>query len=40
MGRDLPQAPKQVVTRLVLSRDKSHVLAQAIEVVEKEGVSQ
>lgn len=33
-GRDLERAPKQVITRMVLSPDKTQVLAQAIHVVE------
>jgi len=34
-GRDLRVAPRQVITRLVLNRGKTEVLAQAIYVVEK-----
>jgi RNA polymerase sigma factor (sigma-70 family) len=34
-GRDLTQAPKQVITRLVLNPGKTEILAQAIYVVEK-----
>jgi len=34
-GRDLVQAPKQVITRLVLNPGKTEILAQAIYVVEK-----
>ena len=34
-GRDLTQAPKQVVTRLVLNPGKTEILSQAIYVVEK-----
>ncbi len=34
-GRDLGQAPKQVITRLVLNPGKTEILAQAIYVVEK-----
>jgi RNA polymerase sigma factor (sigma-70 family) len=34
-GRDLAQAPKQVITRLVLNPGKTEILAQAIYVVEK-----
>jgi len=38
-GRDLLQAPRQVVTRLVLNPGKTQILAQAVYVVEK-GVKQ
>jgi RNA polymerase sigma factor (sigma-70 family) len=34
-GRDLAQAPKQVITRLVLNPGKTQILSQAIYVVEK-----
>jgi len=34
-GRDLTQAPKQVITRLVLNPGKTEILSQAIFVVEK-----
>jgi len=34
-GRDLLQAPKQVITRLVLNPGKTQILSQAIYVVEK-----
>jgi len=34
-GRDLRVAPRQVITRLVLNRGKTEVLAQAVYVVEK-----
>jgi RNA polymerase sigma factor (sigma-70 family) len=34
-GRDLRQAPRQVITRLVLNRGKTEILSQAIYVVEK-----
>jgi len=34
-GRDLSQAPKQVITRLVLNPGKTQILAQAVYVVEK-----
>jgi RNA polymerase sigma factor (sigma-70 family) len=34
-GRDLAQAPKQVITRMVLNRGKTEILSQAIYVVEK-----
>jgi RNA polymerase sigma factor (sigma-70 family) len=34
-GRDLNQAPKQVITRLVLNPGKTQILSQAIYVVEK-----
>jgi hypothetical protein len=34
-GRDLLQAPRQVITRLVLNSGKTQILAQAIYVVEK-----
>jgi RNA polymerase sigma factor (sigma-70 family) len=36
MGRDLAQAPRQVITRLVLNPGKTQILAQAVYVVEKE----
>jgi RNA polymerase sigma factor (sigma-70 family) len=35
MGRDLAQAPRQVITRLVLNPGKTQILAQAVYVVEK-----
>lgn len=35
MGRDLAQAPRQVITRLVLNPGKTEILAQAVYVVEK-----
>ena len=35
MGRDLTQAPRQVITRLVLNPGKTQILAQAVYVVEK-----
>jgi DNA-binding CsgD family transcriptional regulator len=38
-GRDLLQAPRQVITRLVLNPGKTQILAQAVYVVEK-GVKQ
>jgi hypothetical protein len=34
-GRDLLQAPRQVITRLVLNPGKTQVLAQAVYVVER-----
>jgi hypothetical protein len=34
-GRDLIQAPRQVITRLVLNPGKTQILAQAVYVVEK-----
>ena len=34
-GRDLVQAPRQVITRLVLNPGKTQILAQAIQVIEK-----
>ena len=34
-GRDLNQAPSQVISRLVLNPSKTEVLAQAVNVVEK-----
>ena len=34
-GRDLAVAPSRVVTRLVLSPDKTKILAQAVQVIEK-----
>jgi RNA polymerase sigma factor (sigma-70 family) len=34
-GRDLAQAPRQVITRLVLNSGKTQILAQAIQVIEK-----
>jgi len=34
-GRDLLQAPKQVLTRLVLNPEKTQILSQAVYVVEK-----
>jgi hypothetical protein len=36
-GRDLSQAPRQVITRLVLNPGKTQILAQAVYVVEKVG---
>ena len=36
-GRDLLQAPRQVITRLVLNPGKTQVLSQAIQVIEKVG---
>jgi RNA polymerase sigma factor (sigma-70 family) len=36
-GRDLLQAPKQVITRLVLNPGKTQILSQAVYVVEKVG---
>ncbi len=36
-GRDLLQAPRQVITRLVLNPGKTQVLSQAVFVVEKAG---
>jgi RNA polymerase sigma factor (sigma-70 family) len=36
MGRDLVQAPRRVITRLVLNPGKTQILAQAVFVVEKE----
>ena len=36
-GRDLFQAPRQVVTRLVLNPGKTQILSQAVYVVEKVG---
>jgi hypothetical protein len=38
-GRDLLQAPRQVITRLVLNPGKTQILSQAINVVER-GVKQ
>ena len=35
LGRDLLQAPRQVITRLVLNPGKTQVLAQAVYVVER-----
>jgi len=35
MGRDLAQAPRQAITRLVLNPGKTQILAQAVYVVEK-----
>ena len=35
LGRDLLQAPRQVITRLVLNPGKTQILAQAVYVVEK-----
>lgn len=35
MGRDLAQAPRQVITRIVLNPGKTQILAQAVYVVEK-----
>ena len=34
-GRDLPTAPRQVITRLVLNPGKTQILSQAVYVVEK-----
>jgi len=34
-GRDLLQAPRQIITRLVLNPSKTQILAQAVYVVEK-----
>ena len=34
-GRDLLEAPRQVVTRLVLNPGKTEILAQAVQVIEK-----
>lgn len=34
-GRDLNDAPAQVISRLVLNPSKTEVLAQAVNVVEK-----
>ncbi len=34
-GRDLLQAPRQVITRLVLNQGKTQILSQAVYVVEK-----
>jgi len=34
-GRDLAEAPRQVITRLVLDQSKTQVLAQAVYVVER-----
>jgi RNA polymerase sigma factor (sigma-70 family) len=34
-GRDLLQAPRQIITRLVLNPGKTQILAQAVNVVEK-----
>jgi RNA polymerase sigma factor (sigma-70 family) len=36
-GRDLLQAPRQVITRLVLNSGKTQILSQAVYVVEKVG---
>ena len=36
-GRDLLQAPRQVITRLLLNPGKTQILAQAIQVVERVG---
>jgi DNA-binding CsgD family transcriptional regulator len=36
-GRDLLQAPRQVITRLVLNAGKTQILSQAVYVVEKVG---
>jgi len=36
-GRDLLQAPRQVITRLILNPGKTQILSQAINVVEKVG---
>ena len=35
MGRDLAQAPRQVITRIVLNPGKTQILAQAVYVVER-----
>jgi len=35
LGRDLAQAPRQVITRLVLNPGKTQILAQAVFVVER-----
>ena len=35
LGRDLAQAPRQVITRLVLNPSKTQILAQAVFVVER-----
>jgi len=35
LGRDLAQAPRQVITRLVLNPGKTQILAQAVFIVEK-----
>jgi hypothetical protein len=37
LGRDLLQAPRQVITRLVLNAGKTQILSQAVYVVEKVG---
>jgi hypothetical protein len=34
-GRDLLEAPRQVITRLVLNPGKTEILAQAVQVIEK-----
>ena len=34
-GRDLLQAPRQIITRLVLNSGKTQILSQAVNVVEK-----
>jgi hypothetical protein len=34
-GRDLPQAPRQIITRFVMNPEKTQVLAQAVYVVEE-----
>jgi hypothetical protein len=34
-GRDLAQAPRQVITRLVLNPGKTQILSQAIYVIER-----
>jgi DNA-binding CsgD family transcriptional regulator len=36
-GRDLLEAPRQIITRLILNPEKTQVLAQAVYVVEKTG---
>ena len=36
-GRDLLQAPRQVITRLVLNPGKTQILSQAVYVIEKVG---
>jgi hypothetical protein len=36
-GRDLLQAPRQVITRIVLNPGKTQILAQAIQVIERVG---
>jgi hypothetical protein len=34
-GRDLLEAPRQVITRLVLNPGKTQILAQAVQILEK-----